>query len=279
MWLNAPALWAHALRRDALSDHKYARGHFTVLGGETATGAARLAALAGRRAGAGLATIAAPRTAMAVYQASDPGNLIARVDDAAAFAGLLDDRRRNAILVGPGAGLNERTRASTLAALATRRAVVLDADAITVFADSAQTLFEAIDGPVLLTPHEGEFKRLFPEMTSVSAKGQGKVERVRQAAQRSGATVLLKGPDTVIAAPDGRAVINVHAPGSLATAGSGDVLAGIVGGLMAQGLAPLAAGAAASWLHGECGYRFKRPGLIAEDLISELPQALEAAFN
>ena len=274
-WLNGPALWAQHLRRDALSDHKYARGHLTILAGDTATGAARLAALAGRRAGAGLVTIATPTAAMAVYQAAEPGNLVARVDDGAAFARLLDDPRRNAILVGPGAGLNERTRAATLAVLATRRSVVLDADAITMFAETPNKLFDAIDGPTLLTPHEGEFRRLFPDLAAVS----GKIERARQAARRSGATVLLKGPDTVIAAPDGRAVVNVHAPATLATAGSGDVLAGIAGGLMAQGMAPLAAGAAASWLHGECGYRFRRPGLIAEDLIAELPQALEAALN
>ncbi len=274
-WLNGPALWSRHLRRDALGDHKYARGHLTILGGDTATGAARLAALAGRRAGAGLVTIATPQATMAIYQAAEPGNLIARVEDGAAFARLLGDPRRNAILVGPGSGLGERTRAATLAALATGRSVVLDADAITVFAETPGKLFDAIDGPTLLTPHEGEFRRLFPDLAAVP----GKIECARQAARRSGATVLLKGPDTVIAAPDGRAVINVHAPATLATAGSGDVLAGIAGGLMAQGLGPLAAGAAASWLHGECGYRFRRPGLIAEDLVAELPQALEAALN
>ena len=218
-----------------LADHKYARGHLTILGGATATGAARLAALAGRRAGAGLATIATPRAAMAIYQAAEPGNLIVECDDGGAFARLLDDERRNAVLIGPGSGVNERTRASVLAALATRRAVVLDADAITVFAQTPASLFDAVKGPVLLTPHEGEFRRLFPDLAKIPAK----VERARQAARRSGATVLLKGPDTVIAAPDGRAVINIHAPASLATAGSGDVLAGIASGLMAQGLAPL----------------------------------------
>jgi ADP-dependent NAD(P)H-hydrate dehydratase / NAD(P)H-hydrate epimerase len=271
-WLNSPALWRHHLRRDGLADHKYARGHLTILGGATATGAARLAALAGRRAGAGLATIATPRSAMAIYQAGEPGNLVIECEDGGTFARLLADERRNAMLIGPGAGINERTRVSVLAALATRRAVVLDADAITTFAQTPASLFDAIKGPVLLTPHEGEFRRLFPDL----AKVPGKVERTRQAARLSGATVLLKGPDTVIAAPDGRAVINIHAPASLATAGSGDVLAGISGALMAQGLAPLAAAAAAAWLHGESAFRFGRPGLIAEDLVDRLPDALQA---
>jgi NAD(P)H-hydrate epimerase len=272
LWLNHPSLWRRHLRRDGLGDHKYARGHLTILGGATATGAARLAALAARRAGAGLATIATPRDAMAIYQAAEPGNLITESEDGAAFAGLLQDERRNAVLIGPGSGINERTRASTLTALARQRAVVLDADAITVFAQTPKSLFDAVKGPALLTPHEGEFRRLFPDLAKVPAK----LERAREAARRSGATVLLKGPDTVIAAPDGRAVINVHAPPSLATAGSGDVLSGIAGGLMAQGLAPLAAAAAAAWLHGESALRFGPPGLIAEDLIDCLPDALQA---
>ncbi len=212
---------------------------------------------------------------MPIYQAAEPGNLVIAADDHDAFARLAEDDRRNAFLLGPGSGANERTRIAVLAALATRRSVILDADAITVFAERPAELFAAIAGPVLLTPHEGEFRRLFPDFAAVS----GKVDRARQAALRSGASVLLKGPDTVIAAPDGRAVINVHAPASLATAGSGDVLAGIAGGLMAQGLAPLAAGAAAAWLHGESAYRFGGPGLIAEDLIDGLPGALSAAIN
>jgi NAD(P)H-hydrate epimerase len=176
------------------------------------------------------------------------------------------------VLIGPGSGVNERTRLSTLAALATGRSVVLDADATTVFASDPQGLFSAISGPVLMTPHEGEFQRLFPQLGSVP----GKVARVRQAAALSGATILLKGPDTVIAAPDGRAAINVHAPATLATAGSGDVLAGLVAGLMTQGISALAAGAAGAWIHGECAYRFGGAGLIAEDLLDQVAGVLQS---
>ena len=275
LWRNAPALWADALRRDEPGNHKYARGHLTILGGATATGAARLAAIAARRAGAGLVTIASPSAAAAIYRMAEPGNLIVDADDGATFARLLEDKRRNAFLIGPGSGVNDRTRDAVLAVLGADRAAVLDADAVTAFADDRSRLFSALRGPVLLTPHEGEFRRLFPDLSTAS----GKVARVREAARSSGATVLLKGPDTVIAAPDGRAVINVHAPASLATAGSGDVLAGIAAGLMAQGLAPLAAAAAAAWLHGECAYGFGNPGLIAEDLAGRLPEALAAAMN
>ncbi len=274
-WLNGSALWRELLKRSDLADHKYARGHLTILAGPQATGAARLAAIAGRRAGAGLVTIASPRTTLQAYQAAEPGNLVVEADDAASFASLIDDPRRNAFLIGPGSGVGDRTREAALAVLAARRGLVLDADGITSFAEKPRLLFGSIDGQVLLTPHEGEFRRLFP-----CIKGDGgKVARVRQAAALSGATVLLKGPDTVIAAPDGRAVINVHATAGLATAGSGDVLAGIAGGLMAQGLTAFAAAAAAAWLHGDCARRFARPGLIAEDLLNLIPEAMQSAVT
>ncbi|MBS0224012.1 MAG: NAD(P)H-hydrate dehydratase [Proteobacteria bacterium] len=275
LWKNAPILWASRLRRRDLDDHKYKRGHLTILGGASATGAARLAALAARRTGAGLVTIAGPRAAAPIYQGAEPGNLIAESDSDESFDQLLADERRNAVLIGPGSGRNRRTRQAVLSALALQRQVVLDADALTVFAQRPGDLFDAIRGPVVMTPHAGEFRRVFPDLADIP----GKVERTRAAARRSGATVLLKGPDTVIAEPDGRAVVNAHASSVLATAGSGDVLSGIVAGLMAQGLAPLAAGAAAAWIHGECGFRFGRPGLIAEDLIACLPEALGAAIN
>lgn len=276
-WRNEPALWRELLRED-VSDHKYRRGHLTVLGGAHATGAARLAALAGRRAGAGLVTIAAPRAAMPVYQGAEPGNLVVEADTAADFAGLLADERRNAMLLGPGAGVEGRTRLAVLAALQAKRRVVLDADALTSFAERPAQLFDQIDGEVLLTPHEGEFRRLFPDIEDRESRSKGgKIARARRAAARSGATVLLKGPDTVIAAPDGRVIVNVHASPGLATAGSGDVLAGIAGGLMARGLTAFAAAAAAAWLHGECARHFALPGLIAEDLPGLLPAALQMA--
>ncbi|HEY6982084.1 NAD(P)H-hydrate dehydratase [Reyranella sp.] len=275
LWNNGPALWASLLRRNDIADHKYKRGHLTILGGASATGAARLSALSARRTGAGLVTIAAPRTAAPIYQGAEPGNLVAVSDGDDDFARLLADERRNAILIGPGSGRNERTRLAVLAGLGLRRSAVLDADALTVFAERPAALFAAIAGPVLMTPHAGEFRHVFPDLADIPSK----VERTRAAARRSGATILLKGPDTVIAGPDGHAVINVHAPAALATAGSGDVLSGIAAGLLAQGVAPLAAGAAAAWIHGECGYRFGRPGLIAEDLIDCLPEALGTAMN
>lgn len=277
VWLNGPALWGHLLRRDNIADHKYARGHLTILAGPHATGAARLAALAGRRVGAGLVTIAAFRSTLPALQAAEPGNLVVEADDGTMFDHLLRDERRNAVLIGPGSGTGDRTREAVLAALDARRSVVLDADALTAFAADPKLLFRRVLGPTVLTPHEGEFRRLFPDL----AGRTGKLERAREAAARSGATVLLKGPDTVIAEPDGRAVINVHASQALATAGSGDVLAGLIGGLLAQGLSPFAAASAAAWLHGECALQFGHPGLIAEDLPAQLPRVLHSlsSFN
>ena len=269
-WRNDPPLWRAALRTPSLADHKYARGHVMVVGGDTMTGAARLAALAARRAGAGLVTIAAPPATMGVYQAAEPGNIVAALDGPNAFRQLAADPRRNVFVVGPGAGATPATRRLVSDALATGRACVLDADALTAFAGAPQSLFADIKGPTVLTPHEGEFGRLFPDL----AADLGKLERARQAARLSGAVVLLKGADTVIAAPDGRAVINDNAPPWLATAGAGDVLSGMIAGLAAQGLSPLAAAAAAAWMHGAAAAK-GGPGMIAEDLPANLPKVLE----
>lgn len=269
---NGPALWLDQLPAIRPDGHKYDRGHAVVVGGPEMTGAARLAAQGARRAGAGLVTIAAPPAMFAVYAAGAPGTLVKPIVDPPAFAEFLRDGRRNAILVGPGAGIAQRTRALTRVALETGRGCVVDADALTVFADDPQSLFSAIAGPCVLLPHEGEFARLFARIPDVDPAAD-KLTRARRAADASGAVVLLKGADTVIAAPGGRAVINDNAPPSLATGGSGDVLAGFVVALLAQGMEAFAAAAAAAWLHGAAAAAFG-PGLIAEDLPEALPGVL-----
>jgi NAD(P)H-hydrate epimerase len=263
---NAPALWCDAVPWPAPEGHKYSRGHALVAGGAVMTGAARLAARAAARAGAGLVTVAAPSEVFVVYAAALTGVIVQPVAGVADFAALLADIRRNAVLVGPGAGIGPTTRALAEAALAAGRATVLDADVFAAFAGEAGALTAAICGPTLLTPHEGEFARLFGPVAE-------KLADARRAAAASGATLLLKGADTVIAAPDAWAAINANAPPELATAGSGDVLAGIALGLMAQGMAPHLAGAAAAWLHGEAAAGFG-PGLVAEDIVERLPAAL-----
>ncbi|WAC59080.1 NAD(P)H-hydrate dehydratase [Brevundimonas sp. SL130] len=263
---NGPALWRDAYPWPKTEDHKYSRGHALILGGEVITGAGRLTARGAMRSGAGLVTLAAPQRAWSIYATSMIGALVHAIDGLEDFKALLSDIRRNAVAIGPGAGVGEATRAAALAALATGRAVVLDADALTSFADDPTELFAASNGRCVLTPHDGEFARLF------DASGD-KLTRTRRAAAVSGAVVLLKGPDTVIAAPDGRAAINTNAPADLATGGSGDVLTGFVLGLLAQGMEPFDAACAATWLHGECAAAFGS-GLVAEDLPEALPGVL-----
>lgn len=261
---NGPALWRGRFPWPAEDGHKYARGHLVVVGGETMTGAARLAARAARRVGAGLATIAAPAVALPTYRAGDPGTIVASLDE---YAGLLADGRKNALVVGPGGGVGEATRSRVLAALKAGKAMVLDADALTSFAEAPRELFKALSVNAVLTPHDGEFLRLFGKT------GGSRLERARQAAGRAGAVVLLKGADTVVAHPDGRAIINANAPPTLATAGSGDVLAGLIGGLLAAGIDGFDAAACGAWLHGEAAKEIG-PGLIAEDLADALPAVL-----
>ncbi|MCR6631747.1 MAG: NAD(P)H-hydrate dehydratase [Magnetospirillum sp.] len=261
---NAPSLWAKAFPWPRADGHKYARGHVVVVGGAAMTGAARLAARAARRVGAGLATIAAPPEALAVYRAGDPGTIVVSLDD---YAALLGDPRKNAVVLGPGGGTGEPMRARVLAALKAGKAAVLDADALTSFADAPRELFKALSANAVLTPHDGEFARLFGKA------GGSRLERARQAAGRAGAVVLLKGADTVVAHPDGRAVINANAPPFLATAGSGDVLAGLIGGLLAAGMDAFDGAACGVWLHGAAAASVG-PGLIAEDLADALPRVL-----
>jgi ADP-dependent NAD(P)H-hydrate dehydratase / NAD(P)H-hydrate epimerase len=259
---NGPACWS--LPCPAPDGHKYSRGHALILGGAEMTGAARLAARAARRVGAGLVTVAVPPQALGVYRSGDPGLLVQSSEPTeAVFA----DTRRNAVLLGPGGGVGEAMIARVQAALATGRSLVLDADALSSFEGRAADLFHRLSPRVVLTPHDGEFRRLFGELPG------SRLERAVLAARLSGAVVLLKGPDTVVAHPDGRATITTDAPPGLATAGSGDVLAGLMVGLLAQGMEAFAAASAAAWLHGRAAARLG-PGLIAEDLPEALPAVL-----
>jgi ADP-dependent NAD(P)H-hydrate dehydratase / NAD(P)H-hydrate epimerase len=271
---NEPALWLARFPWPRDESHKYARGHAVVVSGPLySTGAARLAARGALRAGAGLVTVASPRDALAVNSAQLTAIMVREADDARGLNALLADRRKNAVLIGPGVGVGERTRELVLAALGSEAAVVLDADAITSFGDDPPSLFTRIAGraaPVVLTPHDGEFARLFADLT-----GLPKLERARKAAARSGAVIALKGADTVVAAPDQLASINATTSPWLATAGTGDVLGGMVLGLVAQGMPAFLGTSAAVWLHGAAAKVFG-PGLIAEDLPETLPQVLRA---
>jgi len=270
-FVNGPAVWGSCYPHPESDAHKFARGHLQIIGGAEMTGAARLSARAARRVGAGLATILSPEAAADIYRAGDPGTLVEVVDDADDLGRLLTDARRNALVVGPGNGLVDRTRELALTALSSGRPTVLDADAISVFKGESESLFAAVRGPVVLTPHEGEFARLF-DLTG------DKLSRAREAARISGAVLLLKGPDTVVASPDGRAVINPTGTPLLATAGSGDVLAGLIGALMAQGMPAFEAACAGAWLHGKAGEAVG-PGLIAEDLPEALPEVISGVIS
>ena len=266
-WENDPELWRDRYPWPRNEGHKFMRGHALVLGGARLTGASRLTARAAQRIGAGLVTIAAPSEVWAIYATAMTSVMVAPIAGADEFSGLLADPRYNAIAIGPGAGLGENTRSCVLASLGSGRATVLDADALTSFQQDPQTLFQAISGQCVLTPHEGEFARVF------KVAGD-KLSRAREAARQSGAVVLLKGAETIIAAPDGRAVVNANAPAELATGGTGDVLTGFVVGLLAQGMTPFDAACAGAWLHGDAGSAVG-PGLIAEDLIDTLPGVLK----
>ena len=263
---NAPALWLASLTQPQLSDNKYTRGHALVYGSYPLTGAARMAARAAARVGAGLTTIVVPEAALPVYAAALSSIMVQPMASLVDLERLLLDKRFTALLIGPGAGTSETTLNAVLAMLATGRATLLDADAITVFERNPAALDRAILGPCVITPHDGEFARVF------DATGD-KLTRARDAARRTGAVVVLKGADTVIAAPDGRAVINTNAPATLATAGAGDVLGGMVLGLLAQGMEPFLAACAAVWLHGAAATSFG-PGLLAEDIPDLLPKTL-----
>jgi ADP-dependent NAD(P)H-hydrate dehydratase / NAD(P)H-hydrate epimerase len=281
-FLNEPLLWDHVFPVPRTRDHKYNRGHVVVVsGGISTTGAARLAARGALRAGAGLVTLATPRDSLAVNAAASLAVMVRPVDGAAELREFLSDTRHNAVVIGPGGGVGTAMCDNVQPVLASEAAGVLDADALTSFSGNPSGLFTMIrknqGRQVVLTPHEGEFSKLFNEIY-LDIKYKSKLEKVRAAALISRAVVLLKGADTVVAAPDGRVSVAQNAPAYLATAGAGDVLSGIIAGLLAQHMPAFEAASAAVWLHGEAAREFGA-GLIAEDLPDMLPKVYGRLFS
>jgi ADP-dependent NAD(P)H-hydrate dehydratase / NAD(P)H-hydrate epimerase len=270
---NSPALWASKLRWPDVNAHKHRRGRLAVVTGPlSSTGAARLSAQAGLRAGAGQVTLLCPPAALIVVAGAVMAPLTASFKDEHQLLALTETA--DAVVIGPAAGVNDRTRTNVEALAKADRTLVLDADAITVFAGHVETLGGLLEAPAVLTPHMGEFARLFP---GVLEEASSKIEAARAAAKQVGAVLLLKGPDSVIAAPDGRAVVNIHASPFLATAGSGDVLAGIIGGLLAQGMEAFDAACAGAWMHGDAGIR-AGAGITAEDLDQALRETIRDLY-
>lgn len=268
---NSPALWAAALPQPGQGDYKHRRGHLKVVsGGMSSTGAARLSAKAGLRAGAGLVTLLSPPQALMVNASHLTAIMLTSVDGASDIRAAAESA--SAVVIGPAAGVTPQTRENVAALLTSPARVVLDADALTVFAAEPATLFGMLREGDVLTPHTGEFQRLFGDLLDTAPN---KIEAARLAAARANCVVLIKGADTVIASPGGHVVVNTHATRWLATAGSGDVLAGILAGFMAQGVDSFLAAATAAWIHGEAGRRVGA-GLIAEDLEQQLPDILSA---
>lgn len=270
---NRPELWCGFLPVAGADSHKYKRGHLGVFSGPaSSTGAARLAALAGLKTGAGLVTVASPEGAMAINADHLTAIMLRKVDGVDDLHAWLEAAKLSAFVLGPAFGIGERARDLTLALR--NHPLVLDADGITSFRDDPQTLFDAFSSGephLIMTPHEGEFGRLFPDL--VADPNLGKVEKAQKAAERAHAVIVYKGGDTVIAAPDGRANINTNAPASLATAGSGDVLAGMIGALLAQGTPAFEAACAGVYLHAEAAH-LAGPGLTAEDLAGQAGKAM-----
>jgi hydroxyethylthiazole kinase-like uncharacterized protein yjeF len=270
---NTPALWADRFPWPSVDAHKSNRGHLMVVSGPaTKTGAARLATRTGLRVGAGLVTLLSPPGAVLVNAVHLGAVMLTPFSSAGALTEAAS--KAAAVVIGPAAGVGDATRANLLALAQTDAALVVDADALTTFKDDPETLFAVLDGRDVLTPHPGEFERVFPGLL---ASASSRIEAARDAARRSGAVVLLKGPDTVIAAPDGRAAVNTNGAPWLATAGSGDALAGLIGGLAAQGMESFHAACAGAWLHGAAGAAFG-PGLTSEDIPNLIPGVLAGLY-
>jgi hydroxyethylthiazole kinase-like uncharacterized protein yjeF len=271
---NAPELWLPRFPWPTAASHKHARGRLVVVSGEAwSTGAARLAARAALRIGAGLVTVLSPPEALAVNAAHLEAVMLRGFETDLELEQAAKDV--DAAVIGPAAGVGEPTLLNVLALARTGAALVLDADAITVFRDDPEELFSLLDRDDVLTPHPGEFERLFPGLLAASSE---RISAARRAAEKAGAVVLLKGSDTVIAAPDGRCAVNGNGSPWLATAGSGDVLAGFIGGLVAQGMESFEAACAGAWIHAEAA-ELHGPGLISEDLPGLAPAVLRRLFD
>lgn len=272
---NDPGIWKDKAPHPGKGDYKQTRGHLLVIGGAAGmSGAARMAARAGLRSGAGLVTTLAPAAALSTYAEKQLAVMSRGYGSPKEFSEAIASGKFTAFVIGPGNGVGAETRGRVLEVLATGKPCVLDADALTSFESNPKALFKKLHENAVLTPHLGEFRRLWPDLDPSHDSGADKITAVQKASARAGAVILLKGPDTVIAHPDSKTLVNVHASAHLATAGSGDVLAGIIGGFLTQKVKPLLAAGAGTWIHGEAGIRLGQ-GLIAEDLIEEIPLVLK----
>jgi len=269
-FINHPYIWLPYFPIPTPSDHKYTRGHAVIFGGEEFTGATQLASKAARRVGAGLVTIVCSERTHPIYALSAPGTLTKIVRSSQDEKKFLEDKRKNAFLIGPGLDPDNRTKKLVQKTLSLNRSCILDAGALRAFGKQPRDLFNLCQGNVVLTPHEGEFLSLFQQQGS-------KLERALTAAKQSNCCLVLKGPDTIIASPSGQALIQSNAPPWLATAGSGDVLSGMILGYLAQDVEPFYAAAMATWIHARCAEEFGF-GLIAEDLIKQLPTVLKSVW-
>ena len=264
---NTPEKWKKVFPFPQTDSHKYSRGTALIRGGAVMTGATRLAARAAQRVGAGLVTLAAPTSALLLYAKALESVIVRPCETLHDWEALIDNERHPALLIGPGLGLGGARKKEVLAALAAKRPTVVDADGLTNFADNPDVFFKALHTDCVLTPHEGEFSKLFGEIEG------DKLSRALAASKRAGCIMLLKGAETVIASQDGKVLVNLNAPPWLATAGSGDVLAGMILGLIAQKMPPFEAAAAAAWMHGQIAATHG-PGLIAEDIVEGIPEVL-----
>lgn len=271
--VNKPSLWKDDFPIPTDKTHKYMRGHAVVVAGRM-IGAARLASRAARRMGAGLVTVVCEPNAYPVVARDWPGTIVNSLGEGKRYTEHLVDERKNAFLLGPGGGLDSDLKSKILYTLemGPKKAAVIDADGLNVFKADVDKLLTTLHGNCVITPHAGEFTRIFPDIEGSREK------MVMAAAKRAGCTVVLKGAETLIAAPDGSLVMNKHAAPYLATGGTGDVLAGMITGLMAQGMTAFKAAQMAVWIHGDTGLRIGL-GLVAEDIVDAIPRSLQGVFK